>query len=621
MRRSTAITAVVSCLVLRTALGQIIPPTPAPPVLVYDSLTADTAIAIHADSENNTVIYYTLDGSDPSDYGNNDAAIELVPPQFIHVEESSTLRALAISTILNTTMSAEATLSVTVTPGRFGKAFIVPHHNALPAYSGRVVEMDLETSKYNSIRIHNIFTDLADYYSTGGVGPYVQSLDSDNPETQVYVRDVSIGDGELVGFQKGFSYTANDGARYGIFVPYFNGHSYSGKVVRIALDNFRDDAYAHFTDNGDGTFSLCDPADPLCLVKVLDLTNVNPDLRGFVGGFSHEEFGYLVPFFDGTTAGHIVAKVDLEAFDEAGVTVLDLFNGAERYSGYFGGFTYGDYGYIVPSRTFTGPLNMSTTSYTADGFTGEDVVHERSAYGGDHLETFFSGHLVRFPLASFDDVQVMDLTLNDTDLRGFSGGFHVGKYGFLVPFQCDPYWFHGKIPKIDLDTFTLIDVLDLQLEVNDQLGGFVGGMAYGKYGVLVPFRNGRYDVNEYGREQFGKVVRFDAGLFSAESVDFIDLPTVPRQQVPARADTGLRGFVDGFTLGTFVYLVPHFNGIRFGKVVRIDMRDFTAYAEAQAAAGYGSMPALVTGNDGIQYLDLFLNDPKDVGFSGGFVIP
>jgi len=61
----------------------------------------------------------------------------------------------------------------------------VPYHHSQPSYSGRVVEVDLDTTKYNSIRIHNVFTDLADYYSEGGVGPYERSLDNENPEPQV----------------------------------------------------------------------------------------------------------------------------------------------------------------------------------------------------------------------------------------------------------------------------------------------------------------------------------------------------------------------------------------------------------------------------------------------------
>jgi len=237
------------------------------------------------------------------------------------------------------------------------------------------------------------------------------------------------------------------------------------------------------------------------------------------------------------------------------------------------------------------------------------------------LQPRFHGQLVRFPLASFDSFEVLDLEDEDPDLRGFAGGFTIGPYAFLVPYQREPNVFHGKIPRIHLENFTLVDTLDLQAEVDAGLSGFVGGFAYGKYGVLVPYRNGRYDLNKYFREHLGKVARFDASDFSSPSVDFVDLPAVPRQQVPSRAEPDLRGFVDGFSLGNYAFLVPNFNGIRHGKLVRIDMRDFGAYARHQREQPDGEpLQPLITGNDGVQFVDLSLHDPRDVGFSGGFPI-
>eukprot|EP00968_Pinguiococcus_pyrenoidosus_P013170 scaffold1187_cov258-Pinguiococcus_pyrenoidosus.AAC.14 len=143
-----------------------------------------------------------------------------------------------------------------------------------------------------------------------------------------------------------------------------------------------------------------------------------------------------------------------------------------------------------------------------------------------------------------------------------------------------------------------------------------------------------------------QVARFDASDFSSPSVDFVDLPAVPRQQVrrvPSRAEPDLRGFVDGFSLGNYAFLVPNFNGIRHGKLVRIDMRDFGAYARHQreqpdgeplqvrdarysrtitstGTQGDDALQPLITGNDGVQFVDLSLHDPRDVGFSGGFPI-
>lgn len=59
-------------------------------------------------------------------------------------------------------------------------------------------------------------------------------------------------------------------------------------------------------------------------IKVLDLTDVDPDLRGFTGGFAAGHWGFLVPFknkeAEGAFSGKMV-RFDLRTFDHAGVTV------------------------------------------------------------------------------------------------------------------------------------------------------------------------------------------------------------------------------------------------------------------------------------------------------------
>lgn len=39
-------------------------------------------------------------------------------------------------------------------------------------YSGKLVEVDLQTTALGSVRLHGVVTDLADFYSDLGVGPY-----------------------------------------------------------------------------------------------------------------------------------------------------------------------------------------------------------------------------------------------------------------------------------------------------------------------------------------------------------------------------------------------------------------------------------------------------------------
>ena len=63
--------------------------------------------------------------------------------------------------------------------------------------------------------------------------------------------------------------------------------------------------------------------------KVLDLTMVDPELRGFAGGFAAGHWGYLVPFKnkepDSGFSGKMV-RIDLRTFDYAGVTVRCAFD-------------------------------------------------------------------------------------------------------------------------------------------------------------------------------------------------------------------------------------------------------------------------------------------------------
>lgn len=57
------------------------------------------------------------------------------------------------------------------------------------------------------------------------------------------------------------------------------------------------------------------------------MTKVDPDLRGFTGGFAAGHWGFLVPFknkeADGEYSGKMV-RFDLRTFDHAGVTVNNL---------------------------------------------------------------------------------------------------------------------------------------------------------------------------------------------------------------------------------------------------------------------------------------------------------
>lgn len=153
---------------------------------------------------------------------------------------------------------------------------------------------------------------------------------------------------------------------------------YSSLVARVDLRDFRSVAY-------------------------FDLAQVDNDLRGFVRGFAYKQFVIFVPsrskyYSPGTRAqSGKVARLDTTVFSPAGVSVLDLATSYRSQvpdrpndflRGFSDGFVSGKYGYFVPF--FDGGL--------------------------------FSGKVCRINLEKFDEVQMLDLTMLDDNLRGYSRG-------------------------------------------------------------------------------------------------------------------------------------------------------------------------------------------------------
>jgi len=140
---------------------------------------------------------------------------------------------------LNSTMHASDSNVMTrdyyVSDGIQGMAYIVPNFNG-KKFTGDMVELDLETAKYSTVRIHGIESDFADFYSKSaveadGVDPYVKETSKSGTD-QVIIKRLETLDPDLAGFHGGFSALYND-ISYGFLVPYFNGVNHHGKVVRV----------------------------------------------------------------------------------------------------------------------------------------------------------------------------------------------------------------------------------------------------------------------------------------------------------------------------------------------------------------------------------------------------
>merc|ERR1712107_607272 len=104
---------------------------------------------------------------------------------------------------------------------------------------------------------------------------------------------------------------------------------------------------------------------------------------------------------------------------------------------------------------------------------------------------------VRFSLADFTSIAVLDVAAGNAALVGFYGGFTDGTYGDLVPHYNGAY--HGNVVRFSLADFTTVAVLDVAAGASD-LRGFRGSFTDGTYGYLVPYTD--------GTQLHGNVVRF-----------------------------------------------------------------------------------------------------------------
>merc|ERR1711972_463491 len=101
------------------------------------------------------------------------------------------------------------------------------------------------------------------------------------------------------------------------------------------------------------------------------------------------------------------------------------------------------------------------------------------------------------------------------------------------------------------------------------------------------FTDGTYGylVPHYNGAYYGKVARFNLNTFG--DVQVLDLTST---------DSDLKGFLGGFSDGTYGYLVPYNNGAYYGKVARFTLNTF----------------------GDVQVLDLTSTDSDLQGFTGGF---
>ena len=120
-------------------------------------------------------------------------------------------------------------------------------------------------------------------------------------------------------------------------------------------------------------------------------------------------------------------------------------------------------------------------------------------------DTVYHGKVVRVDLQNFSlgSVTSLDLANVDLSLKGFDGGFTDGRYAYLVPHQISVMEYSGKLARVDLTNFSTSGVEWLDLAAQDSnLKGFYGGFTDGRYGYLVPYFDGASSSGKIARIQF-----------------------------------------------------------------------------------------------------------------------
>jgi hypothetical protein len=489
-------------------------------------------------------VRYTLDGSEPTRHspgfikgGTFGGLVELRidPPcptnrftnkskptycAFHPMNRSITLKARTTGQNNNTEEDSPVTTGeYTIWTGRHGRAMLVPYYHGQAneqkhrvnryetgaGYSGKLVEVQLNTMLMKSVHMHDIITDFAEYtqfvdgvtktnsrVDSDTVGLDVEdSADSDNKfmdaafssaktphefyvtaygvdpmevtdkwsrslgavpyATQLKIFDLAkelSGGDKLRGFWSGFSAVSN-GNEYGFLVPYFDGSEYSGLAVRVNMNQFHNATESERAD----------------AITVLNLTATSSRAKGFAGGFSAGGHAYFVPMFDGVRAGSLIVRVGVDDFSSATVETLDL-------------------------------ADPDTHAFSNET---DDDVNEASDVPRKSLSGFQGG---RFYNSSTGET-----------------------FGLLIPYRNSISPIHGVDSKLTADGFTGLDVM--------KESAAIGG--------------GHQEVH-----YASTVVRFSLSNFSTHTVSTLDLAAV---------DPTLRGFSDGsvssYLLDIFISLLKY----------------------------------------------------------------
>eukprot|EP01041_Mallomonas_annulata_P005612 gene5612-11329_t len=408
--------------------------------------------------------------------------------------------------------------------------------------------------------------EYADFYTFLGIGPYENQLKS--------LPLLSI-DPDLTGFEGGFTASVRKNStrshRYGYLVPYYNGNKFFGKVVRIDLhrmgrniSNCMDFIHSEYYNTASATIISQGVALNESCVAILDLESMHPRAVGFRRGFTGTfPYGFLSPGeFD------VAVRIDLAQFSLESTKFIVLTDFRKDLGGYSGGFSDGTWACYSPLRTFEGPIGEIRSTLPVD------MNHLRPYFHGQLLcinDTAWEGsaHVLQ-------SLRVFNFEKMDQDLRGFSNAIRVGRFAYFCPYANFEHKYSSKVVRLHLGSVSIGDTLDmlqatvLELSIQDpRLRGFTEVFNAGKYIYFAPFRS-TYEP-ENGQRGSGVVARVDLNIFDFSGLEVIDMPVTPRPQTPSFPEEELRGFSGGFASGQYGVLVPYYNGAFSGKSGRFNL--------------------------------------------------
>jgi hypothetical protein len=342
-----------------------------------------------------------------------------------------------------------------------------------------------------------------------------------------------------------------------------------------------------------------------------DTSSLSPGQNAFAGAAFDGRYFYMVPTFNGITAGSVAIRCDTSgAFTAASSwSAFDLKSVPGGASSFQGAAFDGRYVYLVPDSTGSGPNGVAMrfdtqgASFTAPAsWSVFDLTTAMPGAGSFHgaafdgryvyVEPFFQVN-GQYPVVRYDPqgggfTAPASWASYDDATGGFAGSAFDGRFVYLVP------WFGGVVTRYDTQGagFTSVAAwssFDLSANVSPAAAGFLGAAFDGRYVYLVP----NDDILPDGGGLSGVVARYDtqAGAFAAPA----SWATFDVSSAIANA----HGFAGAAFDGRYVYLVPEQAGgfpgsttaVWSGLVVRYDTQAAFASATSWSAFDLGAVDA------------------------------